>query len=480
MEGIERRAMGKLRGDYDVELAGFRLAYSRAGCIVGCILVAAGVGLDHSFYPEYVVPFGIARGVTTLILLGVLGMLYTEFGRRHVQGLTLLWLAVPQAMICGMIAASHAAGGSYVFGLTLALYAGGLLLPLGSVQSFALGGGTTLAYYFAGLLDSEPTVPHSTLVGNAIFLAFSAIAASGGAWFNERGRRTVFDLQRQVRAKNEVLEEAVQKLAAMQGVLLQKERMASLGTLSAGLMHEVNNPINYSIMALNAVLLEPTVAANEIVKEMINDARGGMLRIQGIVSDLKTFAYQKPNGDTGRVFSFEKAVQSALRLTSFELKGVAMATDVPKDSLVCGDESAVISVLVNLLGNAAYALSAKTGAPDYAPLVQVAAQRIDGGLVVRVRDNGVGISAETLPRVFDPFFTTREVGQGLGLGLAVSYAVVQRHGGTLHVASEIGEWAEFSFVLALASDAGAMGTVRDSVQGNASLTGVGLSTAGAT
>lgn len=467
--------MGNLRGDYDAELADFRLSYSRAGCIVGCVLVPAGVGLDHSFYPAYVYPFGIARAVTTLIMLVVLRMLYTEYGRRHVQGLTLLWLALPQAMICAMITASHGAGGSYVFGLTLALYAGGLLLPMGSVQSVALGGGTTLAYYFAGLLDPEPAVPHATLVGNTIFLAFTALAASVGAWFNERGRRTVFDLQREARERNLVLEETVQKLAAMQGALLQKERMASLGTLSAGLMHEVNNPINYSIMALNAALLEPTVVASETVNEMINDARGGMLRIQGIVSDLKTFAYQKPSDDTGRVFSLEKSVQSALRLTSFELRGVAIETDVPMDSHVCGDEPAVISVLVNMLGNAAYALSAKTGAPDHSPSVQVAAQRRDNSLVVRVRDNGVGIEAANLSRVFDPFFTTRDVGQGLGLGLAVSYAVVQRHGGTLRVASEPGAWTEFSFSLPLAADAGASGAMRDTVQGNAGLAGGGLS-----
>lgn len=477
VEGIERRTMDNLRGDYDAEFAEFRLAYSRGGCIVGCILVAAGVGLDHSFYPEYVLPFGIARGVTTLILLGVLGVLYTEFGRRHVQGLTLLWLALPQAMICGLILFGHGAGGSYVFGLTLALYAGGLLLPMGSVQSFTLGAGTTLGYYFAGLLDSDSTVPHSTLVGNAIFLAFSAIAASVGAWFNERGRRTVFDLQRQVRAKNEVLEDTVQKLAAMQGMLLQKERMASLGTLSAGLMHEVNNPINYSIMALNAALLEPSVVADETVKEMVSDARGGMLRIQGIVADLKTFAYQKPNGDAGRVFSFKKAVQSALRLTNFELKGVAVETEVPMDSRVCGDEPAVISVLVNMLGNAAFALAAKTGAPDHAPLVQVSAQRVDDSLVVQVRDNGVGITAANLPRVFDPFFTTRDVGQGLGLGLAVSYAVVQRHGGTLRVASEPGEWTEFSFSLPLAADHGELVPTRDAVPSAVGLVGGGFTLA---
>ncbi|MBS0316674.1 MAG: GHKL domain-containing protein, partial [Proteobacteria bacterium] len=118
----------------------------------------------------------------------------------------------------------------------------------------------------------------------------------------------------------------------------------------------------------------------------------------------------------------------------------------PQDTHVRGDEPAVIGVLINLLSNAALALRKAERAE---PRIDVVGLHQDGRLQVSVRDNGTGIDAEHLNRVFEPFFTTRTVGQGLGLGLSVSYAVIQRHGGTLRVASEPGAWTEFSFDLGL-------------------------------
>ena len=122
------------------------------------------------------------------------------------------------------------------------------------------------------------------------------------------------------------------------------------------------------------------------------------------------------------------------------------------DTHVRGDEPAIIGVLVNLLGNASLALrKAEQVKPGRAMRIDIRAVHAGGRLVVRVRDNGTGIKAENLSRVFEPFFTTREVGQGLGLGLAVCYAIVQRHGGQLAVESEEGAWTELSFDLALAT-----------------------------
>jgi two-component system sensor histidine kinase PhcS len=243
-----------------------------------------------------------------------------------------------------------------------------------------------------------------------------------------------------------------QALADIKGHMIQHEKMAALGTLSAGLMHEVNNPINYSLMALNMALLDPAAARSAELKESLVDAKEGLERVQHIVSDLKTFAYQKPGETNSRIFLLEKAVQSARRLTSHELSGIGVRTQWPQDTHVRGDEPAVIGVLINLFSNAALALR-KAGREK--PCIDVVGQHQGGRLHVTVRDNGTGIEPEHLDRVFEPFFTTRTVGQGLGLGLSVSYAVIQRHGGTLRVASEPGAWTEFSFDLGLPDSAAA-------------------------
>jgi two-component system sensor histidine kinase PhcS len=112
--------------------------------------------------------------------------------------------------------------------------------------------------------------------------------------------------------------------------------------------------------------------------------------------------------------------------------------------MVRGDEAAIIGVLINLLSNAALALrKGGKGSPE----IVVTARQDGDRLRVSVLDNGPGIPPEHLSRVFEPFFTTREVGQGLGLGLAICYSVVQRHGGQLSAESVPGAWTKFTFDL---------------------------------
>jgi two-component system sensor histidine kinase PhcS len=232
--------------------------------------------------------------------------------------------------------------------------------------------------------------------------------------------------------------------------MIQQEKMSALGTLSAGLLHELNNPVSYSMMAISMAEMEPEAHANTRLQESLADAKEGMKRVSDIVTDLKTFAYQKPGVDSKRLFLFENALRSALRLSSFELKDIDIQQSLPIDTHVVGDEPALIGVLINLVTNAALALQ-KSGHAN--PFIEIRAwhnfSTVDNKerLYVTVRDNGTGIKPENLTRVFEPFFTTRDVGKGLGLGLAVSYAVIQRHGSELRVQSVEGEWAQFSFDL---------------------------------
>src|SRR5206468_10277301 len=120
------------------------------------------------------------------------------------------------------------------------------------------------------------------------------------------------------------------------------------------------------------------------LKECLTDAKEGMQRVQKIVTDLKTFAYQKPGEEHNRIFLLERAVQAALRLTGYELKGIEAALDLPQDTHVQGDEPAIIGVLINLLSNAGLALGA--GRPKL-PRIDVKAHGENGRLHVHVRDN---------------------------------------------------------------------------------------------
>ena len=429
---------------YHAEQNEYRLAFSKGTALVASLLIVLGLGLDFSLYNEFFVVLAPVRIGTALAIVLVYLVLRSRVGAAWVSPLTMLWLSMPQLMISWMIWRTEGDQSIYFVGLHLALYATGINLPIRFLESLAFGLGTLAIYVAACVLHPGGIQDAYRFIGYSLFLLTAAVLSSVCTYFNERGRFSLFALRREVAEQNKVLVETNRTLAELKGQLLQREKMAAIGTLSAGLLHELNNPVNYSLMAINMGLTSPAMDKDAELKESLVDAREGMQRIQNIVSDLKTFAYQKPGENSQRLFLLEKAVRSALRLAGHELKGIEVKVDMPQDSHVVGDEPAIIGVLINLFSNAAHAvLAAKRDAPQ----IEVRSVQRHQRLCVSVRDNGHGISEENRARVFEPFFTTRDVGAGLGLGLSVSYGIVQRHGGTLAVDSEAGAWTEFSFDL---------------------------------
>jgi two-component system sensor histidine kinase PhcS len=429
---------------YERQLSAFRLAYSKAGSITSIGLVLAGVGLDYFSYPERLLEFFLLRLLVATLTLGILMLLYTRMGAQQVRVLTMTWLVLPQMMIAWMIWLTSGVNSIYFVGLHLAMYAVGIILPITLFEGIGFGVLTLVLYLMACMLHPDGAAETGKLYTNSLFILFSGIASAVCTWFNERARLRLFQLQHEVAMNNDQLQETNRTLAEVKGQLIQREKMAAIGTLSAGLLHELNNPVNYALMAVNMGLSVPSAKTDPMLKESLEDAREGLTRVQNIVSDLKTFAYQKPGDDSQRPFLLEHAVRSAIRLAGYELKGIEVVLDLPQDTHVMGDEPAIIGVLINLLSNAAHAMqSVQRAAPRIDVRVVPAGERLQ----ISVRDNGHGIDPANLGRVFEPFFTTRDVGAGLGLGLSVSYGIVQRHGGILSVDSVFGEWTEFSFDL---------------------------------
>lgn len=430
---------------YERELSAYHLLASRACAVTVLVLVLLGTVLDFALYPQQVARFAAVRGVTALGILAALALLYTRPGRRYVHLVTFIWLTFPQLMIAWMIHATQGEASLFYAGIILTIFAVGALFPVGYLYTLGFGLFTMAAYYVGcvtrpeGIGDSGAFVFHSTII------AFSVAASTVYTYYNERGRRQLHALKEEVARKNRELEANNRNLAEIKGQMLQQEKMAALGTLAAGLLHEVNNPVNFCMMAIDIALEEPAAKGSEVLKECLVDAKQGMQRVQYIVSDLKTFAYRKSGSEhESAQFLFERALESAVRLVGHEIKGIAVQRHLQPDTLVRGDEAAIIGVLINLLSNAALAM--RKGATA-APSIDVHAEARGERLQIAVRDNGPGIAPENIGRVFEPFFTTREVGQGLGLGLSICYSVIQRHGGLLAVESLPGAWTRFTFDL---------------------------------
>ena len=247
-------------------------------------------------------------------------------------------------------------------------------------------------------------------------------------------------LEREVREKNTELERTLKQLRETEAQLIQSEKMNALGDLAAGLLHEINNPLNYTMMALQ-VARDQIPNGNADVDDAMKTIEEGMVRIRDIIAELRTFATPKA-AEAMEEFDLLSVSDVALRLVSHELSGIKIEREL--NERVRASRTMVTQVLVNLILNSAKALHPMAGREK---CIRISALRKGARVHVRVWDNGSGIPADILPRIFDPFYTTRDVGEGTGLGLSVCHTIVKKHGGEISARSEPGQWTELTFDL---------------------------------
>jgi signal transduction histidine kinase len=242
------------------------------------------------------------------------------------------------------------------------------------------------------------------------------------------------------------VEEIARAELAAKARLLLADRRVAVGTLSAGVAHEINNPLAYVLSNIGFATEELARRARdpsftdafagtlEPILEALKDAREGALRVDGVVKDLQTFSR---DDETARAsIDVNRAVKLAASLAENEVRHRArIILDHGNVPLVDANEGRLSQVLLNLLLNAAQAVGEGDAAANE---IRVVTTHEDGHVVVRVIDSGTGIPANVLGRVFDPFFTTRAVDVGTGLGLFVSRNIVHALGGDILVESTVG------------------------------------------
>jgi PAS domain S-box-containing protein len=278
----------------------------------------------------------------------------------------------------------------------------------------------------------------------------------------------------EIRAARDAAEATLRDLRAAQANLIQAEKMASLGQLTAGIAHEIKNPLNFvnNFASLSVELLDelkestaPAIAAfggdkradvdetiemltgnlekiaehgkraDNIVKSMLEHSRGGTgerrsVDLNGLIEEALNLAYHGARAQD-QTFNITLERDFGQNITPIEL--------VPQD---------ITRVCLNLFGNGFYAAARRDRSdqePGYQPVLKVTTHDLGDAVEVRVRDNGDGIPAEIRDKLFQPFFTTKPTGEGTGLGLSISYDIVtQQHGGTITVESKPGSFTEFT------------------------------------
>ena len=218
------------------------------------------------------------------------------------------------------------------------------------------------------------------------------------------------------------------QIEANQEHLLQARKMAALGTFTAGVAHELNNPINNITLTADALREDHAASLNEDGRELVDDIAGQADRAADIVRNLLDFSRTERPTLTPLAPAEVAASCAALVKNQMQAAGVTFRMDVAKDlPLVRGDMRSLQQVFVNILLNAVQAT------PRGGSVTLSVAPGAGGGVDFRVSDTGPGVDPEVRQHIFEPFYTTKGVGNGTGLGLAVAYSLVKRHGGRIEV-----------------------------------------------
>jgi signal transduction histidine kinase/CheY-like chemotaxis protein/sugar lactone lactonase YvrE len=300
-------------------------------------------------------------------------------------------------------------------------------------------------------------------------LSVGGVAASAYAWrvgrLKQRERwlqDRVDERTKELARANSELDAHLRALRATQAQLVQAGKMAAVGTLAAGVGHEINNPLSYIISNLEHSCEELEALTREAegpepmrerlreVQQVLREALMGSDRVRRIVKDLKTFSRQ--DEDTRGPVDLREVMDSAAKMAAGELKPRAQlirdyAAEVPP---VEGNEARLAQVFLNLIINAAQALP--EGKPEQNEVRLVLKRGEADRVVAEVHDTGSGIPPEVLGRIFDPFFTTKPVGVGTGLGLALCHAFISSMGGRIEVESQVGRGTLFRLTLPVAKE----------------------------
>lgn len=251
--------------------------------------------------------------------------------------------------------------------------------------------------------------------------------------------------QRELLAQKLRLEAALEQIKETEAMLVRNEKLASLGRLSAGLIHEINNPLNYAkqgLYVLRSTAAQLVESERAEYMETLSDIENGVDRVARIIADLRGFS--RTTHEMGALFHLRPAVETTLRFFSAAFKeGVAVEVEISDVIEVRGDRNQFVQVLINLIQNALDAMSEKTYPEDGGRTLCLHATQDEYATRLHVRDNGPGIPPDIQQQIFDPFFTTKDVGSGMGLGLSICHQIIAEHGGRILLESVPGEFCEF-------------------------------------
>lgn len=441
-------------GRFDGEVTALNLRNARLGAWFVMLLVPFCGVLDLLAYPEKFWDFMLLRIACSALCIPLLLALNRPVAARFHRAYPVLLPLLPAMAICFMIYLTGDGSSGYYAGLCLCLVGTSFVFHW-TFREIGFTVGLVMLFYFTATIPNLHFTGDLRSIGvfinNTLFMILMCVVLYFGSRQHHAIRLREFinrckvEAQREeLRHRNEELTATLQRLRETEAQLTQSEKLASIGRLSAGIVHEINNPLNFVKSAV-FVLKKKTKAMpdnSEALQEILADISEGIDRVANIVSDLRTFSH--PEARSACPVSLHHAAGKALRLMAKQVSdcGAKLTCDISPEVFALADENHFIQILLNLVQNS---LDAVSGRPS--PTITITAAQTAESVTLTVRDNGSGIPEEHLQRIFDPFFTTKEVGQGMGLGLSLCYRMMQQMGGSIEARSTPNEYTEFTLRL---------------------------------
>ncbi|MFD1470604.1 ATP-binding protein [Hymenobacter caeli] len=465
------------------------------------------VALAFDSQMPYIVVLFAANALASMTGLWAVRALYALFNRQPGRLYAALWVAYAGLVLLLALANAHPATTYLWAGMSILFTAEEVRLTVRAVRQRRRGAWIIAVGFAGGLLAALAYVgvlllPVSLLVANVCIAAVFVLPALGISLFLARefaldagllliklgeverlSAQTIAqeqDKQALLAAQNDTLEQQVQQrtgelqrsltdLRATQAQLIQKEKMASLGELTAGIAHEIQNPLNFvnnfsEVSGELVAELKEAQAAGDAaeVAALADDlaqnlgkighhGRRAAAIVKGMLEHSRTSTGERQPTDLNALADeYFRIAYQGLRAKDERFNATLETDFAPGLPAVPAVGADVGRVLLNLFANAFYAVQQRqqAGEAGYVPTVMVSTQRVGAQVEIRVQDNGTGMSEAVQQKIFQPFFTTKPTGEGTGLGLSLSHDIIaQGHGGTLRVESQPGQGTTFTITL---------------------------------